>query len=43
MRMSALIFGIIHGCLFLWTRDSDFFVGAMVFLAAYMIISARAA
>lgn len=41
--MLALIFGLTHGCLFFYTRDSDFFVGAMVFLAAYMVISARAA
>jgi hypothetical protein len=43
MGGTAMAFSLIHLCLYIWTRDSNFFVGATVFLAAYMVISARAA
>ncbi len=43
MRATTLTFSLVHFGLYLWTRDSNFFVSTTVFLAAYMVISARAA
>lgn len=40
MKWTAFIFATVDLALYLWTRDSSFATESMVFLAAFMVMSA---